>query len=1014
MTVMAIAAMAFGISAETKVACVGNSITYGYGLPDSLRPARSYPARLQALLGDGYRVGNFGHNGATLLRHGHRPYFSLPEYAQAKAMDADIIVIHLGVNDTDPRDWPNYGDEFVADYSALIDSLRAGDPSKRIIIARLTPIGAPHYRFRTGTRDWRLLEQEAIERVARIKGAELIDFDTPLRDRQNLMPDAIHPNAEGYDILARTVHAAITGKRGGLKLPPFYQSGMVIQRHRSLTISGQADSNAPVTLRLDGITYRTKADGNGLWSIETAPLANGTYTLEVSDGKKTIRLTDIVAGEVWVASGQSNMAFELSSDTRGAEAIAAAGDPDLRFFDMRPVAYTNNEKWPDSILTAIDTLGHFRPAVWARATPETAGRLSAVAYYFGRRLRDSLDVPVGIIVNAVGGAPCEAWIDVNTLETVTPEALVNWRRNDYVQPWVQGRADVNAPAPHRHPYEPSYLFSSGIRPLGRPDIAGVIWYQGESNAHNTELHETFFPMLVDSWRREFRRQDLPFCFVQLSSIDRPSWPGFRDSQRRMARRKPGVWMAVSSDKGDSLDVHPRFKEPVGERLARQALHNVYGFKNLTPEGPEPVKAMASRNSSVTVTFDNASGLTTSDGAAPRTFEIAGRDGVFYPADAVIDGPAVRVASESVSRPCYVRYGWQPFTRANLINADSLPASTFKITIDNMNDLYEMEPGYSRGVSAAYSGSFADGTLIVAGGANFPCDDPLAPTARKKLYSGIYTLDPATFELKRFGSLPAPMAYGASVTLPDGIVLIGGTDDNGSLKSVYLLEASGEIKPLPELPKTIDNMAAAAIGNRIYVAGGNVDGKPSCDLFMLDLDKISAGWRKLRSMPGNPRVQPVMAATGGKLYLWGGFAGRFAGHEPTLELDGLVYDPESNKWSAIQGPVTDDGVKVSTGGGAAATLADGRIAVAGGVNKDVFLSALIDQAADYLLHPIPWYGLNPRVFVFDPASGRWSADAPDAMTARAGASMLPDRNGFYLFGGELKPRIRTSQTIHVTK
>ena len=225
-------------------------------------------------------------------------------------------------------------------------------------------------------------------------------------------------------------------------------------------------------------------------------------------------------------------------------------------------------------LAAIDTLGHYHPARWAAVTPDNAGRLSAVAYFFAKELRDSLKVPVGIISNAVGGSPTESWIDVNTLEAEMPEALINWRRNDYIQPWAQGRANKNAPAPHRHPYEPSYLFSAGIRPLGSPDIAGVIWYQGESNAHNTDLHAKMFPLLVDSWRREFRRQDLPFCFVQLSSINRPSWPTFRDSQRRMAGEIDNAYMAVSSDQGNPTDVHPRNKRPVGLRVARQALHNV--------------------------------------------------------------------------------------------------------------------------------------------------------------------------------------------------------------------------------------------------------------------------------------------------------------------------------------------------------------------------------------------------------------------------------------------------------
>lgn len=1012
-TAIAAVIISFSAAGRTRVACVGNSITYGTGLPDDLRQSRCYPAVLQQMLGSDYEVGNFGRPGATLLRRGHRPYFEQPEFGAAIAMKPDIAVIHLGVNDTDPRDWPNFGDFFITDYAALIDSLRASNPEVRIIIARLTPIGAKHPRFTTGTRDWRLLEQQAIENVARLKGVELIDFDRPLRDRQNLMPDAIHPDAEGYGLLALTVYSAITGNYGGLRLPAYYQDGMVLQRHRPLTIAGTADAHRPVSVKLDGVTYRTESDNQGRWSVLTAPLCDGTtYTLTVSSEERTIELRDILAGEVWLASGQSNMEFPLHNTVTAQSDIAAARhDPLLRFYDMRPIARTDNVTWPDSILAAIDTLGHFAPARWQEADPSNIGPISAVAYYFARNLRDSLGVPVGVISNAVGGAPCEAWIDVNSLEERVPGILVDWRHNDYMQPWAQGRADKNAPAPHRHPYEPSYLFSSGIRPLGSPDIAGVIWYQGESNAHNTELHERLFPTLVDSWRKEFRRRDLPVCFVQLSSIDRASWPTFRDSQRRMAQELDNVYMAVSCDRGDSLDVHPRDKRPIGRRLALQALHNVYGRADIAASSPNPIAARADREGNVAIDFDRT--LATSDGKAPTTFEVADATMLFRPAKATILPEGKVLLERAVDRPRYVRYAWQPFTRANLISStDSLPASTFKIAIDNMDELYEIESGYERGVSAAFAGRMPSGRIVVAGGCNFPCDDPLAPGASKRFYRGIYAVDPSTTALTRIGNLPRAIAYGATVSLPEGIAIIGGTTDQGSTAECLLVTDNLTTTALPSLPEPLDNMAAATVGRTIYVAGGSLAGAPSNEIFALDLDRLDRGWRKLRSMPGNPRVQPVMAASGSKLYIFGGFAGRHDGDEPTLELGGLVYDTATRRWSETAGPVTPDGESIATGGGAAATLSDGRIAIAGGVNKDIFLAALIDQAPDYLLHPIGWYKFNARILVFDPATGRWTVSEPDAMNARAGASLIAgDDSDFYLFGGELKPRIRTNQTIH---
>lgn len=393
--------------------------------------------------------------------------------------------------------------------------------------------------------------------------------------------------------------------------------------------------------------------------------------------------------------------------------------------------------------------------------------------------------------------------------------------------------------------------------------------------------------------------------------------------------------------------------------------------------------------------------------------MAGDNGVYHPVQAISlrNNQIMLMPNANVPRPASVRYGWQPFTRANLVNSDGLPASTFKIKIENMEQLYQQEPGFERGVSAPFAGIMPDGRIIMAGGCNFPTDDPFAPSAQKKTYEGIYSY--ANGEWNRIGSLSEPTAYGATVSTADGIVLIGGVNPQGSSSKVTLLKPDLSTRPLPSLPAAIDNMAAAAIGRKIYVAGGNADGKPSANLYMLDLENPVKGWKKLKSMPGNPRVQPVMAAAQGKLYVWGGFAGRHDGHEPTLELDGLCFDPESGKWTAVQGPRKADGTPVATGGGIAVTLTDGRIAVAGGVNKDVFLAALINQAPDYLNHPIGWYAFNPTVFCFNPASQSWTEGPTDPLNARAGAAALALPSGeMLLIGGELKPRIRTPRTITV--
>lgn len=238
-----------------RVACIGNSITYGAGIENRERDA--YPVQLQRMLGEGYVVGNFGKSGATLLNKGHRPYIEQKEFQRALTFAGDVVVIHLGINDTDPRDWPNYRDYFVRDYLALIDSFRVVNPKVRILVARMTPITNRHSRFESGTRDWHEQIQHAIERVAELAGAQLIDFHTPLYPYPFMLPDAVHPTAEGAGILAQTVYSAITGDYGGLRLPQVYSDNMVLQRDCPLEVRGTCQCRRGS----NGKHCRTKATG---------------------------------------------------------------------------------------------------------------------------------------------------------------------------------------------------------------------------------------------------------------------------------------------------------------------------------------------------------------------------------------------------------------------------------------------------------------------------------------------------------------------------------------------------------------------------------------------------------------------------------------------------------------------------------------------------------------------------------------------------------------------------------
>lgn len=666
---------------QIKVACVGNSVTYGAGIEE--REVKSYPAQLQRLLGDGYEVRNFGKSGATLLTKGHRPYIEQEEYHTALDYKADLVIIHLGLNDTDPRNWPNYRDEFVADYLSLINSFRQVNPTCSIWICRMSPIFHAHPRFKSGTRDWYWQIQKAIEEVADISGTTLIDLHESLYSRPDLFPDALHPNAVGAGIIASTIYSNITGEFGDLQMPGIYSDNMVLQRDEPLLISGIANAGEAIEVEIGNQKKNTITSSNGKWSVILEPLKTGKpYILEISSPNRKLQFKNILAGEVWLCSGQSNMEFEVrqtAAEERQEQLTYAKSQPAIYFYDAKVLWRTDAVEWNISALDSLNELNYYKATQWEACNAETSSKVSAVAFAFARMLNDSLHVPVGLIINAVGGSPTEAWIDRKTLEFEFPDILYNWTKNDFIQPWVRERAKQNIAKStnkaQRHPYEPVYLFEVGIQPLNRYSIKGVIWYQGESNAHNIEAHEKLFPLLVDSWRNYWGKE-FPFYYVQLSGINRPSWPRFRDCQRRLMYSIPNTGMVVSSDRGDSLDVHPPYKKEIGERLARWALNQTYGM-DVIPSGPM-IKSVDFTGNMATITFDYGEALTASDGESIRTFEIAEREGLYYPAKVEFSDGKIKVWNDNVSNPRWVRYGWQPFTRANLVNGEGLPASTFLI------------------------------------------------------------------------------------------------------------------------------------------------------------------------------------------------------------------------------------------------------------------------------------------------------------------------------------------------
>ncbi len=495
-----------------KVACIGNSVTYGYGHEN---PAEtSYPSQLAKMLGDDYEVGNFGKSGATLLRKGHRPYNEQEEYQRALEFVPDIAIIHLGLNDTDPRNWKYYKREFIADYVALIEDIERVNPDVEIYICRMSPIFHWHHRFQKGTRDWYWEIQETIENIAKnIAEVKIIDLQEVLYHRPDLMPDALHPNPEGAKLIAQRVYSAITGDFGGLSLPDIYSDNMVIQHDKPFVVKGTADAGDEVTInlvetsslwRLNKQKIKTTTGDDGKWEVVfDAPKVDGkSYTLTIdTDSDDRIQFKNIVVGEVILCSGnvmttdngQQSTDFDHDFMTKD-KSLKAKGN-DIRLYYMKaPDAsvITDTNAWKHPLEKAIlNSHGIFFPTSWEEFNEEDIDFYSETLYSIGIKISDSLQMPVGLIYNVVEGAPIESFIDRKTLEwhPTLINVLYEWRNTDNTKD-------------HLEVYEPSYQYQCGIKPLGSFQINSVIWFEDDSDI-DSDLDSIKKSALIESWKKVF-------------------------------------------------------------------------------------------------------------------------------------------------------------------------------------------------------------------------------------------------------------------------------------------------------------------------------------------------------------------------------------------------------------------------------------------------------------------------------------------------------------------------------
>lgn len=479
---------------------------------------------------------------------------------------------------------------------------------------------------------------------------------------------------------------------------------MVLQRDRPVPVWGSADPGEKVTVTFNGQRREAVADGSGRWKVMLDPMpANASpQPLEVH-GKNAVILTNVLIGEVWIGSGQSNMQWSVGQSMNAAEEIAAANHPEIRLFQ---VPLTSRPEPQQDV-----------NASWTACTPETVNNFSAVLYFMGRDLRRELNVPIGLINSSWGGSRIEPWTPVEGFSQVrgqetiarlirasTPgtrefrESMESWLRE--IDAW-RGRAKAaveknqpppplpDRPGPLPHGYQQVVgLYNAMIHPLVPFAIRGAVWYQGESNNGEGMAYVDRMKALIAGWRTVWGQGDFPFYFVQLAPFNYGGLPPeearkvtslaeIQHAQSVAARVIPNTGMVVTTDIGNVADIHPVNKQEVGRRLSLIALARDYGRQDLVWSGPVFRESVV-EGGRIRVRFDHTGGgLVTRNGEAPDWFEIAGEDGVFVPAAAAIDGNDVVVSSPQVPKPVRVRFAWSQMAEPNLMNREGLPASCFR-------------------------------------------------------------------------------------------------------------------------------------------------------------------------------------------------------------------------------------------------------------------------------------------------------------------------------------------------
>jgi sialate O-acetylesterase len=480
-----------------------------------------------------------------------------------------------------------------------------------------------------------------------------------------------------------------------VKLPAVLSDHMVLQQQMSVPVWGTADAGEEVTVTFGQQKQTAKAGPDGKWAVKLSPLQASDKPAELTvAGKNTLKLSDILVGEVWICSGQSNMEFRVSSAKNAKEEIAEAKYPEIRLFSV-------HKRVSEEPLSDVWTQGAQKwENRWEECSPESVGNFSAVGYFFGRDLHKAIGVPVGLIHTSWGGTPAEAWASPKALESdsdfkpilerSSPDEAAYQKK---VEAWekaaekakADGRNVPRKPTdPKNDPNGASVLYNGMITPIVPFACRGATWYQGESNAGRAYQYRKLLPAMIQSWREAWGEPDLAFLIVQLANFQAPpteppandDWAELREAQWLTAQQPHnGIALAIDlADADKPEDIHPKDKQDVGGRLALVAEAKVYG-KDVAYSGPV-YDSMKVEGGKVRLHFKSADGMEAKGGEL-KGFQIAGGDRQWHWADARIDGDSVVVSSDKVPLPVAVRYDWAHNPQGNLYNKAGLPAVPFR-------------------------------------------------------------------------------------------------------------------------------------------------------------------------------------------------------------------------------------------------------------------------------------------------------------------------------------------------